>query len=79
MDSCSCDRVANYDEVYVDAALSLLSQQIAKVMATVAQITTPLGSDWADRAMPVFQANDSLWKAVEEKAAAELEVWDGQF
>ena len=66
----------NYDEVYVEAALSLLSQEIVKVMKTVAQLTTPLGSDWVNRAMPVFRANDSLWKDMYERAAAQLEVSD---
>ena len=66
----------NYDEVYAGAALFLLSQEIVKVMKTVAQLTTPLRSDWVNRAMPVFQANDSLWKELDEKVAAQLEVRD---
>ena len=66
----------NYDEVYVVAALSLLSREIVTVMKTVAQLTTPLGSDWVNRAMPVFQANDSLWKVLDGKTAAQLEVSD---
>ena len=67
---------SNYDEVYVNAALFLLSQEIVKVLKTVAQLTTPLRSDWAIRAMPAFKKVDSLWKEIDEQAATQLEAWD---
>ena len=67
---------SNYDEVYVNAALFFLSQQIVKVMKTVAQLTTPLASDWAIRAMPEFEEVDSLWKEIDEQFAAQLDGCD---
>ena len=56
------------DKVYTEATLVFLSQRIHQVMATVAQITSPLGSDWVCRAMSEFQAIDALWKELEKKA-----------
>ena len=65
-----------YDDVEISTVLYYLSQEIVKVMKTVAQLTTPLGSDWVNRAMPIFEEVDSLWKAIDELAAAQLEEWD---
>ena len=66
----------NYDEVYATATLFLLSQEIVKVMKIIGQLTVPLESDWVIRAMPAFEANDLLWKSLDEKFVAQLGALD---
>ena len=65
-----------YDDVEINTVLFCLSQEIVKVMKTVAQLTAPLGSDWVNRAMPAFKEVDSLWKKIDEQVATQIKEWD---
>ena len=63
-----------YDEAEVEAVLWLLLSEMMKVMKTVAQLTMPLGSDWVERVMPVFEEVESLWKKIDERATVRKTV-----
>ena len=67
---------SHYDKVEVNTVIFYTLGEILKVFATMTKLTSSVGSDWVNDALPVFKKIESLYYRMDEEASKELGEMD---